>query len=84
MMAERNIALEINTAGLRRINQFYPGPLIIKYAREQGVNLITIGSDAHRVEDLGKGIAEGMKYAKSFGFEAVYKFNKKQPISVKI
>ncbi len=84
MMAERNIALEINTAGLRRIDQFYPSPFIIKYAREQGLNIITIGSDAHRVEDLGKGIAEGTKYAKSLGFEAVYRFNKKQPISVKI
>lgn len=84
MMVEQHIALEINTAGLRRIDQFYPGSMIVKYAREQGLDMITIGSDAHRVEDLGKDIAKGLEYAKSFGFDAVYRFNKKQPIRVKI
>lgn len=84
MMAEKNIALEVNTAGLRRIDQFYPAPSIIKYAREQGLSMITIGSDAHRVEDLGKGIKEGLKYAKSFGFNSVYSFDKKRSKGVKI
>ena len=84
MMAEKEIALEINTAGLRRINEFYPAPLIMKYAKTQGINLITIGSDAHRVADLGKGIREGMEYAKSFGFDAVYSFEKRKPVRVPI
>ncbi|MGB3339857.1 MAG: histidinol-phosphatase HisJ family protein [bacterium] len=83
-MAEHNIALEINTAGLRRIDQFYPAPSIIKYARAQGLKMITIGSDAHRVSDLGKGISEGLAYAKSFGFDTVYRFDKKQPIGMNI
>jgi len=84
MMAKRHIALEINTAGLRRIDQFYPAPSIIELARAQGLKMITIGSDAHRVSDLGKGISEGIEYAKSFGFDTVYRFDKKQPIGVKI
>jgi len=84
IMAEHNIALEINTAGLRRINQFYPAPSIIKYARAQGLKMITIGSDAHRVSDLGKGISEGLTYAKSFGFDKVYRFDKKRPIGMNI
>jgi histidinol-phosphatase (PHP family) len=84
IMVEHNIALEINTAGLRRIDQFYPAPSIIKYAREQGLKMITIGSDAHRVSDLGKGISEGLEYAKSFGFDTVYRFDKKQPTGMNI
>jgi len=84
LMAEKEIALEINTAGLRRINEFYPAPSIMKHARAQGVNLITIGSDAHKVADLGKGIKEGMEYAKSFGFEAVCSYEKRKPIRVLI
>ncbi len=84
MMAEKEIALEINTAGLRRIHEFYPSPPIMKYAREQGVTMITIGSDAHRVEDLGKGIKQGLEYAKSFGFDTIYKFEKRKRFKIKI
>jgi histidinol-phosphatase (PHP family) len=84
IMADTNTALEINTAGLRRIDQFYPAPSIIKYAREQGLKMITIGSDAHRVSDLGKGISEGFEYAKSFGFDTVYRFDRKQPTAMRI
>ncbi len=84
MMVEKEIALEINTAGLRRINEFYPAPAIMKYARAQGIKLISIGSDAHKVEDLGKGIREGIEYAKSFGFDAIYSFEKRKPVRVQI
>ena len=84
IMAEQDIALEINTAGLRRIGQFYPAPSILKYARSQGLKMITIGSDAHRVSDLGKGISQGLEYARSFGFDEVYRFDRMQPEGVKI
>ncbi len=84
LMAEKGVALEINTAGLRRINEFYPTPSIMKYARAQGATLITIGSDAHRVEDLGKGIKQGIEYAQSFGFETIYGFEKRNPVKIKI
>ena len=84
IMAEQGIALEINTAGLRRIGQFYPGPSIIEHARSQGLKMLTIGSDAHCVSDLGKGISEGLEYAKSFGFDRVYRFCRMQPEGVKI
>ncbi|MCK4250170.1 histidinol-phosphatase [candidate division WOR-3 bacterium] len=84
MMKEKKIAFEINTAGLRRINQFYPSPSIMEYAQEQGLELITVGSDAHRVEDLGKGIKQSFEYAKSFGFDAVYGFEKRKATKIKI
>lgn len=84
LMSEYDIALEINTAGLRHINEFYPSPTIMKCAREQGLERITIGSDCHKVADLGKGILEATHYAKSFGFNAVYGFDKRKPIKIRI
>lgn len=84
MMREKEICLEINTAGFRLLNEFYPSPSLMKYARKQGVTMITIGSDCHKVDDLGKGIEEGLEYAKSFGFDAVYGFTKRKPIKIKI
>ena len=84
IMMEKGIALEINTAGLRRIKEFYPSSGIMKCAREQGVKLITIGSDCHKLEDLGRDIEDGLEYAKSFGFGSVYGFEKRRPIEIKI
>lgn len=84
LMAEYNVALEINTAGLRHVGQFYPSPAIMKCAQEQRFKLITIGSDSHKVADLGKGIREAIEYVKSFGVEAVYGFDKRKPIEIKI
>jgi histidinol-phosphatase (PHP family) len=84
LMKEHNIALEINTAGWRCVDEPYPSPLFMKCAREQGLTLITIGSDCHKVADLGKGIIEATHYAKSFGFDAVYGFDKRQPIKINI
>lgn len=81
---ENNIAFEINTAGFRLFDEFYPARSIMQHARDRGITKITIGSDAHKVTDLGVGLQEGIEYAKSFGFDAVYAFDKRNPVSVKI
>lgn len=83
-IAEHEIAFEINTAGLRRVNEIYPSAGIIACARNAGAKKLTIGSDAHSPEDLGKGLAEGIAYAKSFGYNAVYRFEKRKPYRVPI
>jgi len=84
LMSEYDIALEINTAGLRHVGEFYPSPTMMRCAQEQGLKFITIGSDSHKIADLGKGIKEAIEYVKSFGFEAVYGFDKRKPVKIKI
>jgi histidinol-phosphatase (PHP family) len=84
LVRENNSAFEINTAGFRLLNEFYPARAIIQHARDCGITRITIGSDAHKVADLGVGLQEGIEYAKSFGFDAVYAFDKRVPVRVKI
>jgi len=74
LIAEYDIAFEINTAGLRRVNEIYPAAPIMECARKAGASKITIGSDAHCPEDLGKGLTLGLDYAHSFGFDGVYGF----------
>lgn len=83
-LRRNELALEINAAGLRRINQFYPSPEIMKLARDLKVKRLTVGSDCHKVDDVGKGIKEAYEYAKSFGFSEVFTFDKRKPIAVKI
>ncbi|HAG08306.1 MAG TPA: histidinol phosphate phosphatase [Desulfotomaculum sp.] len=53
-MAKRRIGLELNTSGIRRgLTEFHPGRDILLLARESGINIFTIGSDAHQLKDLG-------------------------------
>lgn len=83
-MKEHDIALEINTAGLRRVDEIYPSPGIMRYARTQGIEMITIGSDAHQTDDLGKGLNQGIAYAKSFGFEHLCVYHERRVQRLKL
>lgn len=83
-LRRNEISLEINAAGLRRIDQFYPSRKIMELARDRNVERLTVGSDCHKVEDLGKGVKEAIEYAKSFGFSRVLAFEKRKAIPVKI
>jgi len=78
LIKDHNTALEINTAGMRFMNEFYPAPALMKMAREAGIELITIGSDCHRPEDLGKDLARGREYMKTHGFGAVCTFDQRR------
>lgn len=71
----RDIALEINTSGLRQtISRLLPDLPYVELYKSMGGRLLTIGSDAHNAEDLGKGIEEGLDMMKEAGFTeyAVY------------
>ena len=77
--------IEINTSGLRqKLGKTMPDESIVKRYRELGGEILTIGSDAHCTDDLGKGIAEGIKIAKAAGFDNIAVFGKRIPYFVKI
>ena len=70
--AQKGIALEINTSGLRQpIGETFPPAGIVRRFRELGGEYITLGSDAHYTDDVGKGIAEARQIAVDAGFENV-------------
>ncbi len=76
---QNGIAMEINTAGMRFMNEFYPAPALMKMARENGLKAITVGSDSHKPDDLGKDLKPAIGYLKSFGFGMIYSFEKRNP-----
>ncbi len=63
-------ALEVNTSGLRRGDITMPGRELITLYRECGGELITIGSDAHTADDVGKGIEEAAAMLRELGFKS--------------
>ncbi|MGI6575043.1 MAG: histidinol-phosphatase [bacterium] len=53
-MARRKMGLEINSSSLRRgLKEFHPSREILALAAKSGVQIFTIGSDAHSLEQLG-------------------------------
>lgn len=75
LLIENNKALEINTSGLRqKINTTLPPVELIKRYYNCGGRLITIGSDSHIPEDVGKGISDTIPVLKEIGFKSILIF----------
>lgn len=47
--------------------------------RDCGGDIITLGSDAHRPEDVGKGILEAAELLKDLGFPSIARYSKRKP-----
>jgi histidinol-phosphatase (PHP family) len=80
-----NLALEINTSGLRqKLGRTMPDEYFVRRFRELGGEKITIGSDAHYAEHLGAGIEAGMDLALRCGFTHTTLFQGREPVQVEI
>ena len=72
--------IEINTSGLRQApKETMPGLDVLKLYRELGGEILTIGSDAHFAEDVGKGLGEAQVLARMAGFRYITVFNNRKP-----
>lgn len=82
---KRGIALELNTSGLRqKYGKTLPDLYCLKLYKKLGGELLTFGSDAHRAEDVGKGIREGIELARKAGFRKCCIFKQRKPLFVSI
>lgn len=79
-LIRKDKGIEINTSGLRQsYGDTFPSLKYVKLFRGLGGELLSVGSDAHTVEDLGKGIADGAKIAAEAGFTRLCYFKKRKP-----
>lgn len=77
---DRNIALELNTSGLRRKeNTTYPKPQILELFCRIGGSIITLGSDSHREPYIFYGLEDGRQLLIETGFEEVFFFKNRIP-----
>lgn len=85
LLVQSHKALEINCSGLRqKIGDTMPGLEIVRRFRELGGQYITLGSDAHKARDIGKGIWQGIETAQKAGFTHVTLFRGRRPFLVPI
>ena len=84
-LISQDIALEINTAGYRYdLNATHPPKRILELYKQMGGEMITIGSDAHTVDNLGFFFDEVGLLLKEIGFKACCVFKKGKPFFVDI
>jgi histidinol-phosphatase (PHP family) len=69
------VALEISTAGLhKQIGELYPDPEFLAAARLP----ITLASDAHAPQNVGRDLARAIEHARTAGYETVTVFERRR------
>jgi histidinol-phosphatase (PHP family) len=80
--AQKKVAIELNTAGLRKdCKEIYPSPQILQMARKKGV-AITFGSDAHAPGEVGMNFTEALQLARASGYTQALRFTRRTAESV--
>jgi histidinol-phosphatase (PHP family) len=80
-VAEAGVGIEVNTSALRRgESEPYPSAGILRLARDSGVRIFTVGSDAHRPADLGKGLETATNILAGLGVRPA-RFRKRKHLS---
>ncbi len=76
--------LEINCSGLRDDCGPFPGTELLRFYRQLGGEIITVGSDAHTLSAAAGRIREGYDILRECGFEYVCVFRKHKPEFIKL
>lgn len=78
VFAHSDIVYELNTSGLdRTCKAFYPDDDFIKACFSQNVP-VTLGSDAHRANDIGKYFNQAIEKLKAIGYRKIAVFNQRK------
>ena len=71
----KGITLECNTSGLRQtMGECLPNEDLFRFYYELGGRDVTVGSDAHKANDLGANFNDAVEMLKSIGFDRLAKF----------
>ena len=81
-LIQRGIALEINTAAVRKGVLATPDPCLdlLTFYRELGGEYLTLGSDAHFSPDVGAHVKEAAALAEQAGFRYLTRFRQRNKI----
>lgn len=86
-LLESGVGIEVNLSGLRHsVGEIYPSdPLLSLYiseARERGVEpIVTLSSDAHKVEDVGACLSEGIMALRRAGHNTITLFERRERLA---
>ena len=85
LLSESGKGIELNTSGLRDgTGSTFPEKSILKLYREAHGEIITVGSDCHRTEDVGANILDGYELLREAGFKYFTVFKDRKPEFIKL
>lgn len=85
LTAQSGKGIEINASGLfNDLNDTMPPAWVVKRFKELGGEIVTIGSDAHRADDIGRGIEHGMQMLADAGYGHFAFYRGRKPVMLKI
>ncbi len=72
--AAEGVAVEVNTSGLRKpVHEIYPSARLLGILRIAGVP-VTLGSDAHAPQEVGKNFPEALALMREAGYETYRRY----------
>ncbi len=72
--------LEINAAGLfAAVGKAQPDAEVLKLYKNCGGKIITVGSDSHAVQNIGRGIPEALDILRKAGFDQITVYENRTP-----
>ena len=81
----RGKGIEVNTSGYRYgLNSTNPGIEILKWYRQLGGEIITVGSDAHHKSHIGYRIPETYELLKDLGYRYITIFEQMNAVQIKL
>lgn len=84
-LIKNDMGIEINSSGLfDKLGTTLPDLRLVTRYKELGGKILTIGSDAHCTNDLGKGIPQAIEIAAKAGFTEIAYYEKRQPKFINI
>lgn len=84
-LIKKDKGIEINTSGIRyKLGSPHPNIDILKRYKELGGKIITIGSDAHKADDLAKDFDLAIDILENVGFKEIAVYHCRKPDFIKI
>ena len=80
-VAKTDHAMEVNVC---RGNDLDSWPPLLAWFKECGGRLVTVGADAHRPQDVARGIPQGLEMIKAAGFDCVTTYEGRRPVLHKL
>ncbi len=82
-MKSHEVGFEVNTSSWRRgLKEPMPAKPLIQALLRAGIDIVTLGSDAHNPVEVGSGIAKAIKILHKSGLEALSTFDHRLPCPI--
>jgi len=80
-----SIALEVNTSGVSTsLGYFMPDEWIVRMYKDMGGKFVTLGSDAHIADNVGRDFTKAIDMLKKCGYESYYYFQNRKKVKCRI